>query len=365
MNPFKRYWTWLSVVLAGGLVLLAPVCPALDFDDEDFGDDEEFSDGDTSCFAPYGSNYYGYILSADGHTNGTVKVREARAARKASSRVTVFLTDWKTGARRNLIAKACKIPTSSVAHADNGSLALPFAIDWESFVGKFEDGTIVMATIAGASKINKIAMDPLIVLKGYHSLAMQVPAAPNQESTTNGFLTVSVNVKAKGRYSATVMMPDGWRFVQSGKMEESDDLWVVRVGKKRRYLGGYESFSFDLHLDPLGADSYVTNVSHWVSTSSKCTFDRKIEAVSIGRSLLTAAEFKGLSVSHGCDEAEIVSSKLASKTGIVTGSFRYPIVNARGKVTKKKGTIRGLDVNGEVYASGYILKTLEFPLVWK
>lgn len=320
----------------------------------DYGSDSSVYEG--GCKAPYGSDYDGALLTPNSTTLAQVHVREARAARRFPSRVTIKVTP--TGSRSTIqyIAKNCSIPCAGTAVSTDGTnRKIRFIITWDYLVGTDEDGNQVLAATDG--DIDSIVVDPQIALIGYHTLALEARDATSGESL--GYAGVSINLKKNGRFSASVKMPDGWAFTNSGKIRSENGQTYFPIAKSRRTGGGQESVSFTVVIDDLQQTVSVEDASAWVSTAKKFPVDADLAFVSGGTPSLTTAEYRHYDkLIQDFDEAQIKSTRLATKTGLVSGTFSYFVTNSRGKRSRKTGKLYGVDVDGEVFGSAFIRNSL-------
>ena len=339
----------VSIVLA-----CASLVARADADDDDGGVDW--------CIAPYSTTYTGSVLSADqGSTLGSLHVREARASRSSSSYVTITYTTSQ-GKKIYYKARGCSIPGPfTVTAEDDSDHKLSFVITWDYFVGTDEEGRQYLASRSG--NIKNIVIDPKVALVGYHTLALEAINQTNaSEVASLGYVAVSLNIKKTGKYSASVKMPNGWAFSAAGKMTSDSTNAYCQISKSRGAGGGRESVAFTVVFNNLSQAVDVKDVSDWISTSKKFPIDAKLEFVTGGSPMTATKAFAKFDKRILSDETlTLRTTKIASKTGLVTGSFYYYTVNKRGRLSRKTGKIVGVDVNGEVYGSAYATNLWSYP----
>ena len=314
------------------------------------------------CNAPYSTDYKGSVLANNSSAElGTVFVREARGAKRGSSNITILTYLGKKTVR--YFANSVLIPGAFTATSTDGkNKKIHFVITWDYFAGTDDSGNQILAADDG--NIENIVIDPKIALIGYHTLAFEAISQTNDvDSTSLGYVAVSLNIKKTGKYSASVKMPNGWSFSASGKVTSDGTNTFCKVSRNRFSGGGRESVAFTIAVNNLNQSVSVKDVSDWISTSKKWPINATLEFVAGGNSDMTSSEYKALSkeIVGGTEELTLKTTTLKQKTGLVSGTFYYYVVNNKGKLKRKTGKIVGVNVNGEVYGSAYATNLWSYP----
>lgn len=313
----------------------------------------------SDCLPPYFTNYYGYYISENNVTNADVTVMESRGIKNNPSLVKVSLKFRdKKKTLKTLWARKVYIPEQCVATNEAGDKA-NLIVTWDYVKGTYNGGEII-ATRKGFSPDNATE-DPLVMLKGYHTAAYQ---CVDDNGNVAGYAAVSVNIQNKGKYKVTTIMPNGWKFTQKGTLKlSSDGRWyMIGVSKQRNVTGGKESVAYNLAFLINDYSLWQAQSSDWVSTSPKQKFSYALEPIEAGSPKLTRNEYRETTLI--IDDESVLSTKkgaLNTKTGLMSGSFKYPVINRNGKLTKKSGKVYGVDVNGEIFGAGYIKSIMSAP----
>ena len=342
-------------------VLLAAPLQADENWDIDEGEDTAILDIG-GCNAPYSTDYKGSVLANDSSAElGTVFVREARGARKGSSNITILTYLGKKTVRYS--AKSALIPGAFTATSTDGkNKKIHFVITWDYFAGTDDSGNQILAADDG--NIANIVIDPKIALIGCHTLAFEAISQTNDvNSTSLGYVAVSLNIQKTGKYSASVKMPNGWSFSTSGKVMSDGTNTFCKVSKNRSSGGGRESVAFTIAVNNLNQSVSVKDVSAWISTSKKWPIAAMLEFVAGGNADMTSSEYKALAkrIVGADDSLTLKTTTLKQKTGLVSGTFYYYVVNNKGKLKRKAGKIVGVVVNDKVYGTAYATNLWSYP----
>lgn len=326
-----------------------------------------------SCMAPYGSYYYGYVTSADGSAVlADVTIREARGSRTAPSRLTLTITDRTTHAVRRFVAKACRIPSSFVAHEESIASGLlgeciSGLSNWTYIVANWGD-RILIASTKGADDAKNANFAPLDLMNGYWTFALRPMPVVGSESWagtpfTQGDIACSLNIQARNRkYKLTVMMPDGWKWTASGKLGETETAYLITAAKSRKSKAGVESFGFTIAMDKGSLEFSAIRMDPWVQSGGKYPFETRVGLLDAGYPVLTKADFKKCSLIP-CDPAFLIRSKtLNTKSGVVGGTAKISVVDMQGRVKLKTAKVWGVDVMGTCYGASWLKQVVSTPL---
>lgn len=326
-----------------------------------------------SCMAPYGSYYYGYVTSADGSTVlADVRIREARASRNASSRLTLTITDRTTHAVRRFVARACRIPSSFVAYEESIVPGLPgeriSGLANRTYIVANWGDRILIASTKGADDAKNANFTALDLMNGYWTFALRPTPVVGSESWTGtpftqGDIACSLNIQARNRkYKLTVMMPDGWKWTASGKLGETETAYLITASKSRKSKGGVESFGFTIAIDKGDLEFSAVKMDPWVQSGGAYPFETRVGLLDAGYPIVSKADFKKCSLTP-CDPVFLIRSKtLNAKSGVVGGTAKISVVDANGRVKLKTAKVWGVDVSGTCYGASWLKQVASTPL---
>lgn len=337
-----------SRILAAAAIALSGVFAA-------YGAEE---DEEIGCAAKYHTYYRGYVFGTDGSTNATVNIVSSQRAKNGVASLSATFK-YDTSRKRTISLTGIVHLPDTVELADfAGNVMATATATTKAIVGTV-GGEDFVATVAGMD-VEDFALDPFDAVVGAWTFAL-TPAEIEAEADAEllcGYVAVSIYVKKKGKTTVVCMMPNGNKLSKTVKLAAYGEGTRLDFSAKKNMTKGVEMFSFSLVFDATGKVRVLDSEPVWKCTSPKNPFSVKLSlADEIGRPAVSSKEAKKRAVE--IDDENMIGARISSataKTGIVKGAFVLPVVNARGRTVKKRGTIWGVDVNGVIYGSAYIKK---------
>ena len=358
--------------------------------------------------------YDGYLLNDEGGVAGTIQLKTSKAKwdkKEEATNVTASATIM-------LLGEGTVRLKGSLDDSLSGSLAPTKASDERelsvSLTGSAMEGDFDSYTVVGARNLfgRKTYFDYVLSQgtednwKGTYVAALR--AESDESSLGNGYLPLSIQVKAKGKARVAGTLPDGTKIAYSGQMEVRDGGCVLPVAVplysgKKGGLGFLVEFSdedgvsvssasewsntaipFTSALTTIGAGA-VSQIVSGSSFALEGGFD--IEDIEIDESLLPEDVEVTVSGSKWrvpkADRVKFVKDDAAyevqteygntaglalsfnAKTGTFRGSFKVFGVTEAGKSKKYTAAVNGVVLDGEGFGTATVKKVGAVPVTVK
>lgn len=358
--------------------------------------------------------YDGYLLNDEGGVAGTIQLKTSKAKwdkKEEATNVTASATIM-------LLGEGTVRLKGSLDDSLSGSLAPTKASDERelsvSLTGSAMEGDFDSYTVVGARNLfgRKTYFDYVLSQgtednwKGTYVAALR--AESDESSLGNGYLPLSIQVKAKGKARVAGTLPDGTKIAYSGQMEVRDGGCVLPVAVplysgKKGGLGFLVEFSdedgvsvssasewsntaipFTSALTTIGAGA-VSQIVSGSSFALEGGFD--IEDIEIDESLLPEDVEVTVSGSKWrvpkADRVKFIKDDAAyevqteygntaglalsfnAKTGTFRGSFKVFGVTEAGKSKKYTAVVNGVVLDGEGFGTATVKKVGAVPVTVK
>ena len=372
-------------------------------------DPESLSDVEYDLGSAY--TYDGYLLDGDGNMAGTIQLKTSKGKWSRANEE----TNVAANATIDLLGEGKIRLKGSLGEELSGTLASTKASDERELEmelsGSAMGGTFGEYTVVGTRYIHgkRTYLDRVKALsaderwKGNYVVVLK--AESDASSLGNGYVGLSVQVKANGRGRVAGTMPDGTKVSYTGRMEVMDDSVCelpVAIPLHRGKKGG---FGFRLTFDESGVS--MSAVSSWSNTDVPFTAALAAEAEGVGAassvasgaafSLEEAFSFEGVEESLLPAEVEVAVSgtrwstpkagkvkfnaesgayedstetgnpsglklSVASGKGTFKGKFKVFAVTEAGTPKKYTAVVSGAILDGVGYGTATIKKIGSVPV---
>ena len=357
-------------------------------------DPENLSDVEYDFRSSY--TYDGYLLNGDGNMAGTIQLKTAKGKWSRANEE----TNVAANATIDLLGEG-KIRLKGILGEDlSGTLASTKASDERELdvelSGSGMGGTFGDYTVVGTRNIfgKKTYLDRSRARaaddnwKGFYVVVLK--AESDDSNLGNGYVGLSVQVKANGRGRVTGTMPDGTKVAYTGRMEVMDDNVCVLPVAIPLHRGKKGGFGFLLTFDESGVSASA--VSSWTNTDVPFTSDLSAEAEGAGTvsgisngaafSLEDDFDIEGMEDSLLPADVEVTVSgtrwttpksdnpsgltlSWSSAKGTFKGKFKVFAATEAGKSKKYTAVVNGAVLDGVGYGTATIKKLGSVPVMVK
>lgn len=304
-------------------------------------------DSEISCAAKYHTYQRGYILSADGSaTNGTVVVTLAQRMKNGIASVSMEVRHFGNNHRDNLYGTAKMPDTVRLldANPNTSNIAL-VSITKKATVGTYR-GQRIVAAVSGIDPVS-YKLDIVEFLCGYRTAIF---------STGGSYLPLSFNFKKNGRVVTTGYLPSGRRFSRSATLMQIGTDVIVPIEVINRSSAGVETLRLSLCVSGRDLSASLVEGVYRSADSAQATH---LELIEFDTPSELKSDVKTYSVQLGCAEAQsAMITTFNERTGLLKGKFAMPVMDARGRMRLKTGTLTGYVANGVAYGLAYIKNIL-------
>ena len=247
-------------------------------------DPENLSDVEYDLRSSYA--FDGYVLDGDGNMAGTIQLKTSKGKWSRANEE----TNVAANATIDLLGEGKIRLRGSLGEDLSGTLTSAKASDERELEvdlsGSGMGGTFGDYTVVGTRNIfgKKTYLDRSRALaaddswKGFYVVVLK--AESDESSLGNGYVGLSVQVKANGRGRVTGTMPDGTKVSYTGRMEVMDDNVCVLPVAIPLHRGKKGGFGFLLTFDESGVSASA--VSSWTNTDVPFTSALSAEAEGAG-----------------------------------------------------------------------------------
>ncbi len=276
-------------------------------------------------------SYVGYLLNSDGDMAGTIQLKTSKArwsraeeeTNVTASATLVLLGEGKIKLKGTLGEDLSGTLTVSTKSDER---ELDVSLSGSDMEGAFGSYSVLGArdifgkkTYLDRTKANAVGND----WRGNYVVALK--ADSDESSLGNGYVGLSVQVRANGRTRVSGTMPDGTRVSYSGRMAVFDDHCLLPVVVPL-YSGKRGGFGFLMAFSDEGVSASVA--SQWINTVVPFVSELEVEGAGMAEGISQSATF---SLENSFDDIAAADDLLPSDVEVSVSGSRWNTPKA-GKV---------------------------------
>lgn len=343
-----------------------------------YSDDLTFDDTG-SCWAPYGTNYDGYMLDSSGKKQiAVVEARESRGTPTGASVLKITVEPFGSKSKITLSNTKVKLPDRAVLTSSDdrytaevicnvsrvGNEYVGWMRGWLTG-GEYENCEIRVGT-PGIDLTSAMTIDPKLNFSGCWGIVFMPSEleGTGADVMKRGFPFVSVDFNKNGKVKATLYTPTGMKKSRTCKVETVGGNTLATFSFNNTYASGKETLGFKLVWNnyyaaqnlPRSEAISVQDITAWTSEGkkSKVPFSAKLIYFGSGCPTWSKDDFKStkktLLLPDGFTQDKLTLS-YKSKTGIFSGKAKLKEAGSRKTVTMN---IYGIEIDGQGWGLGVV-----------